>query len=121
MSGYGGAADRRRRLEAFGGESFAWERALALFERLEREHGSYPAMDRVVFSAGMCWKRLVDYRPRGSWSAYGDESVATAAVRACVACFERVAREFPESPLADDAARAAAWWRRHRSEAFVPP
>lgn len=116
------ASDREReRLERFGAESFAWERALALFERIEREHHEYAALDKVLFSAGMCWKRLVDYRPRSEWAARDrddPQDAAVVAVRRCVACFERLAHEHPQSSLADDAARAAAWWRRSRPEAF---
>jgi tetratricopeptide (TPR) repeat protein len=110
-----------RRLEQFGSESFAWERAADLFQRLEREHPRYPAMDKVLFSEGMCWKRLVDYRPRG-WRRYehdGSACIANEAIRRAVECFERLVREFPQSPLADDAARAAAWWRRARAEAWL--
>ena len=117
----GGEEAERRRLERFGGETYAWERAAVLFQRLEHDHPRYPAMDKVLFSEGMCWKRLVDYRPRSEWASRRREDPqdeAVQAVRRCVACFEQLVREFPTSTLADDAARAAAWWRRARPEAW---
>lgn len=90
----------------FASASFAWLRAIALFERIEREHPDYPEMDKVLFSEAMCWKRLVDYRP-----AFGTRDGSE---QRCVALFDRVVSEHPRSSLADDAARAAAWWRRRR-------
>lgn len=114
-------------LQAYAQRAFSWERALLLFARLEREHPGYAAMDKVLFSSGMCFKRLVDYRPRNeSWRPRLDEHSAGGgdpqdeAIRGAVAAFERVAREHPTSTLADDAARAAAYWRREHPSAFSP-
>jgi hypothetical protein len=109
--------EKRRAVEAqrarVGTETFAWERAAAVFRGIEQQHPDYPALDKVLFSEGMCWKRLVDYRPRGG-ALWNWESQNVAAAKEAVACFDRLARDFPKSPLADDAERAAAWWRRAR-------
>jgi hypothetical protein len=74
----------------------------------------------------MCHKRLVDYRPSnsllGRWGSprHATEPDATQqSILACVAAFERLAREHPTSPLADDAARAAAWWRTEHAALFA--
>ncbi|MFM8979272.1 MAG: hypothetical protein ACKOSS_02230, partial [Planctomycetia bacterium] len=115
-------------LQAYAQRAFSWERALLLFARIEREHPDYAALDKVLFSTGMCLKRLVDYRPRnaderfaGDAQRYGaDRPAWWRAVQGAVAAFERVAREHPSSTLADDAARAAAYWRREYPRIFEP-
>lgn len=109
------------RLAAYAQQAFAWQRAEHLFARIEREHADYPALDKVVFSRAMCFHKLSEYRPhatiresRDDWNAPWRE-----AIRRAVETFERVAREHPTSTLADDAARAAAYWRRERPDVFA--
>jgi hypothetical protein len=113
---------RRLRLATYAAETYAWERALAVFDRIDRDHTSYPAMDRVLFSQAMCWKRLIDYSPRGRWSGFSSwcppDPEPVEAIRRCVETLDRLIREHPTSPLADDAERAAAYWRRTRPEAL---
>jgi hypothetical protein len=96
------AARARARFER---TSLSYLRALDLFRQIERETPDWPALDEVVFSEGMLFKRLVDYRPN---------SACTDAAREAVATFDRLVRDFPDSPLAGDARAAAAWWRRAR-------
>lgn len=100
-------------------------RALALFDRIERDFPSYPAMDRVVFSEAMAYRKLAEFRPFRAppqtpegWSKWSEKDRFHEVLRIAVATFERCARDFPESPLADDATRAAAYWRRVRPDAW---
>ena len=115
-----GAAARRAR-ERFETTSLSYVRAMALFEQIEREHPHWAGMDKVIFSQGLIWRRLIDSRP-SRYSVYwwqGAEDDALVAIRRTVATFERLIQRFPDSPLADDAAAAVAWWRRARSGAFA--
>ncbi|MGE0707878.1 MAG: hypothetical protein AB7N76_12785 [Planctomycetota bacterium] len=80
--------------------------AASLFERLADRCPDYPGRDQALFSAGLAWKRLLT---REAWVTYEDR---LAAIRSLVRVFERVVAEHPQSPLSDDAARAAGWWRR---------
>lgn len=121
--GPGGAPPQALRVkrERFERTSLSYLRAMEIFIRLEREHPRWAALDKVLFSQGMLWKRLVDYRPSGyhvSWWR-GLDGESTRAIRETVGAFERLVREFPDSPLADDARAAAAWWRRARGPVFV--
>lgn len=117
----GGRTDRaatgERLGERFDAESHALLRALALFARLEAEHPGWPGLDRVLFSEGLAWRRLVDDRP---WAVTDvrDGTRQRDAIRAAARCFEACAARFPTSPLADDARRAAAYWRGVHPQAF---
>lgn len=117
----GGRADRaasgERLGERFDAESHALLRALTLFARLEAEHPGWAGLDRVLFSEGLAWRRLVDDRP---WEVTDERGGARKrdAIRAAARCFEACAARFPKSPLADDARRAATWWRTAHREAF---
>lgn len=110
-----GVDDARR--ARFDAESHALLRALALFGRLEAEHPGWAGLDRVLFSEGLAWRRLVDDRPWLATAGAGEERQRDA-IRAAARCFEACAVRFPRSPLADDAARAAAWWRSAHRDAF---
>jgi len=106
--------------QRFEATSLAYVRSLALFERIEREHPTWAGMDKVLFSEGLLWRRLVDYKPSSQhvswWRGAGPDEMN--AIRRTVASFERLVARFPASPLADDAEAAAAWWRRARPTAF---
>ena len=116
-------ADRgRETVLRFERSSFSYLRAVDLFQRIEAEHPDYPALDKVVFSQGMLWKRLAEYRPYYAWSPSLEQrwrGRQDPAVRSLVESFERCARSFPESPLADDALAAARYWRRMRPRLFT--
>ena len=104
-------------LHPYESRNYSLLRALALFHRIEREHPDYEGLDRVVFSEAMAWKKLIAYWPFDARASYSDRQPQL--IRRLVETFERVGREFPDSPLADDAARAAAWWRRARPAAWT--
>lgn len=112
--------DRAR--EQFARESYAPYLAIRLFERLEREHPDYPGMDKVIYSRGMAWKKLIDFQPFDSagssypWASAKDNM--DGAVRSLVAAFEHLAASHPDSTLTDDALAAVAYWRRERPGAF---
>jgi len=114
------AEQKRRREEAnrrFEEESLSYIRAIALFKQIEREHPDYASMDKVIFSQGMAWRLLIDYRPHYQFHPYCDEGWAdleATAIRNTATTFERCAERFPESSLADDALAAAGYWRRVR-------
>ncbi len=88
-------------------DAFAVVRALELFDLLEREHPDYPRLDKVVFSKAMLLKRLLDHKP-----APRDGPDVT--FKSVAEAFQDCAVRFPDSTLADDAARAAAYWRSRR-------
>ena len=114
--------ERREAVIRFEKASLSYLRAVALFRQIEREHPRYAGLDKVVFSQGLAWRRLTDYRPYYAWSPALTsrwEGRRAPAIREVVAAFERCARDFPNSPLADDAASAAAWWRKARSRVFA--
>lgn len=123
----GGPGDERqaRALWAFLREAHGWLRATEAFHALA-EH-PWPGRDRARFSEALAWHRLIDAPPRQvlAWSlvGHGDRPPRLDAgrvggvrredaMRATLEAFETCAREDPTSPLADDAARAAAYWRR---------
>ncbi len=112
-------ANRRAR-EHFETTSLSYVRAMALFDQIEREHPHWAGLDKVLFSQGLVWRKLVDYKPSRHhvywWQAADDKELH--AIRQTVRAFERLVQRFPESPLADDAAAAVAWWRRARPTAF---
>jgi hypothetical protein len=102
--------------------SFSYLRAMRLFEQIEREHPGYAAMDKVLFSEGMTWRLLADYRPYYSWSPVLKtrwEGRQDPALQSLVLAFERCAQLFPDSPLSDDALAAAAYWRRTHKSVFA--
>jgi len=109
-----GAPDGRARFES---TTLSYVRAMDLFERLEREHPDYAAMDKVIFSEGLLWRRLVDYKPSSRFAVWR-VSEGSSVIRRTAETFERLVARFPESPLATSAAAAAAWWRRARPQAF---
>jgi hypothetical protein len=105
---------------AFVRTSYPLLRAIALFDRIEREHPRYPALDKVLYSKGLAWAKLGDYQCDAVEGAYGTEDKRPWAtkIRNAVESFERCAALCPRSTLADDALRAAAYWREERSRAF---
>jgi hypothetical protein len=94
--------------------------AIRLFERIECEHPGYAGLDKVLFSQGLAWKRLLSWMCDAVEGGYGSEDPGPrrTKIRLATAAFERCAARFPRSPLADDALRAAAYWRRTDPEAF---
>lgn len=117
--------EKRRRDEAngrFETQTLSYVRAIALFERIEREQPDYERMDKVIFSEGLAWRLLIDYRPHFQLHPYLDEghgSRKANAIRKTAQTFERCAARHPSSTLADDALAAAAYWRRTRPQAFL--
>ena len=114
---------RRRRTanRRFEEESLSYLRAIALFRQIERDHPDYASMDKVIFSQGMAWRLLIDYRPHYQFHPYCDEGwddLEATAIRSTATAFERCAKRYPESNLADDALAAAGYWRRARPAAF---
>ncbi len=111
----------RKARQRFETTSLSYVRAMALFEQIEREHPHWAGLDKVIFSEGLLWRRLIDYRPSSHhvywwrWAETGEMN----SIRKTVATFERLIARFPDSPLADDAAAAVAWWRRARPNAFA--
>ncbi|MGQ0614106.1 MAG: hypothetical protein ACT4PV_10250 [Planctomycetaceae bacterium] len=95
-------------LEAFEESSYSSYRAIALFDRIEREDAGYAAMDRVLFSRAVARKRALDF-PAG---------LPRPLIPDLTRDLERCSALFPGSPLADDSARAAAWWRSAHPAAF---
>ena len=115
-------ADLGRAHQHFEGQTYSLHRALRLFARIEREHPNYPAMDRVLFSKAMAWKRLADYKPHYDWFAVpksmDPDDRRDGAVRRLVETFKTLIARFPQSSLADDARRAIGYWRATRARAF---
>lgn len=104
----------------FESTTVAYVRSMDLFEQIEREHAGWAGMDKVVYSEGLLWRRLVDYRPSVHhvyWWTY-DKYDALAAIRNTAETFDRLVRLFPDSPLAGSARAASAWWRKARPNAF---
>lgn len=102
-------------------ETFSLRRAVALFERIEREHPGYVAMDRVLFSKGLAWKHLADYRPNRAWFALPEHATLSStdlALRNVVTTFETLVARYPDSTYADDAARAVGHWRATLPQLF---
>lgn len=95
-------------LEAFEERSYSPYRAIALFDRIEREDAGYAALDQVLFSRGIARRRALDFPP----------GLPRPHIPDLTRDFDRCAALFPGSPLADDSARAAAWWRSARPAAF---
>lgn len=111
--------------------SYPLLRAIRVFERIEREHPTYAGIDRVLFSRGLAWAKLLSYKcepqeldergPGGpkptawsEWRAWRDGMK----IREAVAALERCVALCPRSPLADDAWRAVLYWRGARPEVF---
>jgi len=87
-------------------ESSSDLRAIALFDRIANLDPRYPGADRVLFSRALTRRRLI------RWGSFPPDHPAADYVRALVEDLERCAAWFPSSPLADDALRAAGYWRR---------
>lgn len=109
----------REGADRFQATTFSWRRALDAFEAILAQHPESDLLDRVRFSMGLCWRRLLDYRPRHVFTGPDqDDDLEEEAVANLIAHMASVTRLHPTSPLADDAARAVAWWRgwqrRHR-------
>lgn len=100
--------------------SYSLLHAIRLLERIEREHPRYAAMDKVLFSQGLAWKNLLRWSCDAAEGGYGgaDPEPQRTKIRLATAALERCSALFPRSPLADDAERAASFWRRTRPEAF---
>jgi len=102
--------------------SYSLLRAIRLFERIERDHPDYAGLDRVIFSEGLAWKELLDWKCDAVEGGYGcvkeDPYPRRTKIRLATTTLERCAATFPQSPLADDALRAAAYWRRTEPNAF---
>jgi hypothetical protein len=92
-------------------------RAARVFEAVRDGFPSAPVADRASFSAGLARVRASQERPfLRAWDWWSPEEVRLAArglLRSGVEDLERCARERPGTPLARDAAAAAAWWRRN--------
>jgi hypothetical protein len=86
--------------------SYPLLRAIGVFERIEREHPTYTGMDKVLYSEGVAWGKFLDYPCKAEEGRTWD-----AKIRNAVGAFERCATYFPSSALADDARRAALYWR----------
>jgi hypothetical protein len=100
--------------------SYSLLRAIRLFERIEREHPGYAGLDRVLFSKGLAWKKLLRWLCDGVEGGYvgEDPEPRRTKIRLATEAFERCAALFPGSPLADDALRAASYWRKTWPKAF---
>jgi hypothetical protein len=98
--------------EEFLAESTSALRAIRLFSRIEAEGAVYAGADAVAFSTGMCWIRLANDRTHCyAEGVQGSKARRDRALAEGAAAFERCAARFPDSPLSDDAARAASYWR----------
>lgn len=75
--------------------------ALVDFERLEREHPGYEAMDKVSYSRAACRARLV------AGAGYDGREVA---MRRTLAAFESFLATHPDSPLRAAAERIHGYW-----------
>jgi hypothetical protein len=109
-----------RRMARYETASLSLVRALPLFREVERDYPAYPALDRAVFSQGLAWVRLASYRPflgLQGWRSW--ENRRLRCLREGVVAFDRCAAHFPASSLADDASRAAAYWRGAVPHAFA--
>jgi hypothetical protein len=82
-----------------------------VFVRLANDYPGWPGRDKALLSAAKAHFKLADYRP---FSYSRDFDIPRG-----VELFEQLAREYPRSNLADDGARAAAYWRRARKELFA--
>ena len=86
-----------------------WRRAGALLAGIERRYPEFSGLDEALFTRGLCFERLL----RAPWCRDQD-----AVIRELVGSLELLAERFPASPLADDATRAATYWRANWGEAF---
>lgn len=100
--------DRAAQAQALRRKYAPLARAADIFEGLALERPAWPGRDKALFSAAKARIKLVDYRP------FDDREERDFDIRAGVELFERLAHEHPSSNLADDAERAAAYWRRVR-------
>ncbi len=115
--------DVRPDLPSFSGfvrTSYPMLRAIGVFERIEREHPTYAGIDKVLYSEGVAWGRLIDYPCDAEQGGYGprEDRPWHTKIRNAARAFERCATLFPKGPLADDARRAANYWREEEPGAF---
>ena len=102
----------QRGAERFMATSQSWQRALAAFGRFLDDNPDSDLADKARFSMGLCWRRLADAAPRHLFtSSELDDARRDEAAAGVIACMGEVARHHPQSPLADDAARAVVYWR----------
>ncbi|MHC4955795.1 MAG: hypothetical protein ACYTGZ_18230 [Planctomycetota bacterium] len=89
--------------------SVAYLRSLERFRAIERDDPAYTGMDKVLYSQGVLWRRLLDYRPL-SLTGPGERE----RMRQLALAFEKLAATEPSSELAGPATHAARYWRWHR-------
>ncbi|MCB9896441.1 MAG: hypothetical protein H6825_00425 [Planctomycetes bacterium] len=92
--------------------TLSWNLATDGFLALVRDDPGHPLADEALFSAGLAQIKAADESPVAHTPA-GNERRWGHVARG-VQILERLAREYPLSPLADDAAAAARYWRRTR-------
>lgn len=101
-----------RGVERFMATSQSWRRALAAFGRFLDDNPDSDLADKARFSMGLCWRRLADEAPRHLFTSTElDDARREEAAAGVIACMGEVTRHHPQSPLADDAARAVVYWR----------
>jgi hypothetical protein len=102
--------------------TFSRERASALFQTIVRDYPSSAVADRALYSVGLTHLHSLD-DPTIRWWSWDREPLDDERrrhAREGVEAFERLAAEWPQSPLRLDAAHAAGWWRRNRSFLLTP-
>ena len=111
---------RCERLNRFEKNSYGLLRGIELFDRIVRDHPRWAGLDKVYFSQGLAWKKLLTYRPYMPYYVYREDEKRQqrTVIRNAAAALETCAARFPESPLAPSAVLAAAYWRRTRPDAF---
>ncbi|MGE0192696.1 MAG: hypothetical protein AB7T63_11730 [Planctomycetota bacterium] len=101
--------------ERFMATSLAWRRALEAFGRFVDENPDSDLVEKARFSMGLCWRCLADEAPRHLVTSRElDRARRREAVEGVLACMQDVTRRHPQSPLADDAARAVVYWTSWR-------
>jgi hypothetical protein len=104
----GWALDDRESEERWLYSSLSLPWASAAFDRIRDGSPSSTVADRAAFSAGLARVRGAGDRNLWRWK--------DSLLRSGAESFEACARDYPSSPLARDAAAAAAYWRRVRPD-----
>ncbi|MBL4846472.1 MAG: hypothetical protein JKY65_13170, partial [Planctomycetes bacterium] len=99
-------------ITSFAQSAQGWSRCATLLAGFETRYPTYAGLDEALFTRGLCFERLL----RSGWCR-DQEGV----IKTLVSALETLTTTCPESPLSDDAGRAARYWRSNWSEFFPPP
>lgn len=112
----GGGDEVRRTARSWMKRTFSRERAADLFGELHRGHPTWAGADKALYSRGLVHLHSLDDPTILWWTADREDEDLQARqhARRGVEALERLTTEWPASPLRNDAAGAARWWRTNR-------